>query len=196
MVDLETMGTGTDAAIVSIGAVEFDPENGGQIDKIGGADYHPILGADFYTTVNLQSSLDAGLTVDGKTVYWWLEQSEEARKALLKSNIPGGPISLSAALQGLGIFWEKSGAECLWAHGPSFDTAILNTAYKKLALPQPWSYNAARDTRTVYQLSGWWPKKDEMLWTGGTVHNALDDAKNQAMFVHKAYRLIQRVSDV
>jgi len=69
MLDLETMGKKSNAAIVSIGAVEFDIETG-------------KTGREFYKVVDLQSCLDLGLKVEASTIYWWLMQSEAARKRI------------------------------------------------------------------------------------------------------------------
>ncbi|MGJ0639224.1 3'-5' exonuclease [Xenorhabdus bovienii] len=52
MLDLETMGTATDSAIISIGAVFFDPATG-------------ELGSSFYSPVDLTSSMQSGGAVDG-----------------------------------------------------------------------------------------------------------------------------------
>ena len=77
MIDLETMGTGQNSLIVSIGATFFDPIN-------------ETLGQNFYQNVDWQSGIDFGLEMDVETVKWWLTQSEEARKALFdKDNILG-----------------------------------------------------------------------------------------------------------
>ena len=66
MVDLETMATHPNAAIVAIGAVRFMED----------------LQDSFYQEVDLQSSIRAGLDVDGATVNWWLMQEEAAREAI------------------------------------------------------------------------------------------------------------------
>ena len=55
MLDLEVMGNGSSAAICAIGAVEFDLESG-------------ELGREFYTIVNLESSVKAGGVIDASTV--------------------------------------------------------------------------------------------------------------------------------
>ena len=52
MLDLETMGTGTDAAIIAIGAVRFDAKVTDRVHRI----------------VALQSSVDAGLRMDPRIV--------------------------------------------------------------------------------------------------------------------------------
>lgn len=71
MIDLETMDNRPTAAIVAIGAVAFDPATG-EVDT----------DCAFYINIDLQSSLDAGLTVSGSTVNWWLQQSEAAREEI------------------------------------------------------------------------------------------------------------------
>jgi exodeoxyribonuclease VIII len=58
MLDLETMGIQSDAAIVAIGAVRFDLETG-------------KVGESWYSPVDLDSSLHLGLTVTESTVQWW-----------------------------------------------------------------------------------------------------------------------------
>lgn len=80
MLDLETMGFQSNASIVSIGAVAFDPEN-------------DLLGETFYVNVDLTSCLDHGLGVSGETIIWWLKQSSDAREALFKT-----PLLLKDAL--------------------------------------------------------------------------------------------------
>jgi len=65
MLDLETMGKNSNAAIVSIGAVLFDPLTG-------------ETGAEFYQVVSLNSSSHYG-ELDGSTVIWWMQQSDAAR---------------------------------------------------------------------------------------------------------------------
>src|SRR4051812_37876973 len=69
MVDLETMGTAPGSAIVSLGAVAFDPVAG-------------TLGEEFYRVVSLRSCQRAGLSLDPDTIVWWLQQSEAARAQL------------------------------------------------------------------------------------------------------------------
>lgn len=67
MLDLETMGNGSQAAIIAIGAVAFDLS--GIKDR-------------FYTQVSLESSVRAGLIADPSTIMWWMQKSDEARAAL------------------------------------------------------------------------------------------------------------------
>ena len=75
----------------------------------------------------------------------------------------------------------------IWAHGASFDPPILESAYLAFKAKAPWKYSALRDTRTIYELANYYPDR-----TKGTHHNALDDAKNQALAVIEAHKRLKR----
>lgn len=162
MVDLETMDNKPTSAITAIGAVVFDVKAG--------------LQSEFYVKVDLQSSIDAGLTVSGDTVNWWLTQNEQARTEMAKKGIP-----LANALKLLAA-WLPAGTK-LWGNGASFDNAILSHAYAKVGMEQPWKFWDDRCYRTV---KGMYPsiKMDRQ----GTYHNALDDAKSQAEHFIKIFK--------
>lgn len=186
MIDLETMGTRPDAAIVAIGAVEFDPQF---MENEDGRNFHRgKLGRTFYRVVDLQSSIEYGGTVDGSTMYWWLQQSEEARRALFfepnKTHICAALVDLSD------WFKEVEGLEA-WAHGDAFDIAILNTAYRDTKIDAPWAYSAGRDTRSVFDTLEWWPNKEEIalarLHSGHCEHHALGDAITEAKTICEGY---------
>lgn len=159
MIDLETMGQGADAAIVAIGAVEFDRET-------------RETGEEFYLTVDLESAVRAGGVMDPSTVMWWMRQSDHARQALDgKTNIAQALATFSGWLRGR----ADLGAIRIWGNGSDFDNVILANAYRRLLLPAPWKFFNNRCYRT-------W--KNEHLHTrlerSGTHHNALDDAVSQA----------------
>lgn len=160
MLDLETMGTSPDAAIVAIGAVAFDA-NGGEI------------GPCFYETIDLASSTALGAVIDAATVKWWLRQSDAARRP-----ISDGGISLVAALEMFRI-WVGDVAEpaavCVWGNGADFDNVILRRAYDREGIPQAWGKYGNRCYRTAKSL-----RPDIKLQRIGTHHNAADDAESQA----------------
>lgn len=161
MIDLETMSTDSNAAIVAIGAVEFD--------SFGICD-------EFYTTIHLQSCIDRRMKIDGSTVYWWMEQSEEARKDLTR--IKGRKV-ISEALDAF-TEWFPKGDVAVWGNGASFDNVILSNAYKTFKSKAPWPFYMDRCFRTFKSC---FPKVD--LPNVGTHHNALDDAKWQAEYLIK-----------
>ena len=157
MVDLETMNTTSDAAIIAIGAVYFD-KNG--------------LGRSFYKVVNLQSSMNAGLTVGADTMMWWLKQSDEARAAIGK---PG--MSLLSALYAFADWVGTDKNIKVWGNGANFDNPILATAYQRLDQVPPWKFWNDRCYRTMKAMYPGVPLAEFK----GTKHNALHDAKFQAL---------------
>ena len=159
MIDLETMGTRANAAIVAIGAVRFDREA------------TTIDANKFYELVDLQSSLAAGLEVTGDTVMWWLQQSEEARAEFKKGGLP-----LFTAIQRLAEWISRVPNTKVWGNGAGFDNPILETAYSKLGLEAPWKFWNSRCYRTMKNEFPQVP----MIKREGTYHCAVDDADTQA----------------
>jgi len=165
MIDIETLGTAPGFAILSIGAVVFDPITG-------------QIGRRFYVNINPDN---CGLAIDADTMAWWAKQPDEAQAAL--SIEPR--LELRMALMLLGGFVEQEGADRIWCQGPSFDLVLLEAAYRTKGLKAPWKYNAGRDTRTLYELAGIQPDKDRP-----TLHNALADAEAQVLDVMRGYTIL------
>jgi len=70
MIDLETLATSPDAAILTIGAVKFDPF---------GDDIKDPKCEKFYVRVDLDSCDRIGLVTTDDTIAWWANQSKEAQ---------------------------------------------------------------------------------------------------------------------
>ncbi|MDM3317989.1 3'-5' exoribonuclease [Citrobacter sp. Ce006] len=172
MVDLETMGSGPDAPIVSIGAVYFDPSTGN-------------TGAEFYQVVSLESSMSFGMKPDASTIQWWLKQSSEARSAILVDEAMG----LRETLELLADFIAENAANGshtvqLWGNGCSFDNVILRRAYALTETPFAVPFWNDRDVRTMVELGksvGINPRFD--IPFEGDMHNALSDARHQVKYV-------------
>lgn len=174
MPDLETLGTGSRAPILAIGSVAFDP-------------YAGTLGSEFYVNVELQSCLDLGAVADGGAFYFWLQQTEAARRAL--GFKPEERVHICEALN-RHTEWLKSLKEreeqriLVWGNGAGFDNVILENAYAMAGLEPPWKFYENRCFRTIRQE---YPQI-EMVRIG-EAHNALDDAKTQAAHLNKLYAL-------
>lgn len=168
MVDLETMGTTPGSAIVSIGAIAFDPVAG-------------RFGPCLYIPIDLASSLALGLTEDPATRAWWARQSAEARAVL---NDPER-VTLADALHELDAYWRYVCGREFWAHGPNFDETLLAAAYRTVGRRPPWAFWNTRCTRTIYAAAGVAPDRAK-----GVHHNALQDSMNQAEAVVEAYRVL------
>ena len=162
MLDLESMGVSSNAAIIAIGAVEFDDIRG--------------IGEEFYTTVDLQSCIDKGLQVDGSTIIWWMKQSEAARKEFFRkgSSLKGALLAFQGWLNKL----ETNNIQ-MWGNGAAFDNVILGNAYKSYKVKQPWPFWGDRCFRTLKASFPDIPKFPAV----GVAHNALEDAKWQANYL-------------
>lgn len=165
MLDLETMSTSPKAAVVAIGAVMFDLERG-------------ELGQTFYTSVDLTSCMRVGCHVDGETIAWWLNQNEQARKAITTDTTP-----LSSALIRFAGFVETHGGGeekvRIWGNGSDFDNVILASAYARVHLNRPWRHYHNRCYRT---MRGLYPKL-EVPRDENEKHHALADAIYQAQYL-------------
>lgn len=174
MIDLETMSTAADAAILSIGVQEFDPRGKG-IDESAGALIH----------VDLQACMNAGLRIDASTVMWWMSQSDDARAALVARE----PLLLSEALVELVKFGQSHGGWAwanVWSNGAAFDIPILEMAFRRCRRDIPWEYNKVLDVRTMKWLAPDVPKVAPRV-----AHDALSDAQAQALYVQDCHRALK-----
>lgn len=167
MVDIETMGNGSNAAIMSIGACYFDPKT-------------REIGKTFHDEVNLQSSVNVGCELDASTVIWWMRQDDEAR-AKFKRNGKANPLGIV-----IGNFMEfaKGFNTQVWGNGATFDNVIIKNAASNCNIPVNWKFWNDRDVRTIVELGkviGIDPKRD--IPFEGVAHDALDDAKHQAKYL-------------
>ncbi len=168
MVDIETMGNGNNAAIMSIGACYFDPLTG-------------EIGETFHQEVNLQSSVDAGCELDASTVVWWMGQSDEARAKFKRNHRSRG---LSDVVTDFMLFAKGRANTQVWGNGATFDNVIIKNAAEKCNITVTWQFWNDRDVRTIVELGkviGIDPKRDVPF--DGVAHDALDDAKHQAKYV-------------
>jgi hypothetical protein len=169
MLDLETWGTRPGSMIRSIGALMFDP-------------YTEKVGAEFYVNVDEKSQEALGLTKDPGTVAWWEKQSQRARDALL---VDQQPIDL--ALSAFCTWFRGARGMFVWSQGGNFDEPLLAACLHAAKITQPWKFWDSRCTRTAYSVAGF---NSRSVKREGTYHNALDDARHQAICVQRAYAKI------
>ena len=164
MLDLETLATSSNALILSIGAVKFDPMS----DEIS---------EKFHVGVDLGSlPLNSyGLDIEAATVLWWLDAQRAAGREALEA-VP--KTDLASALEGFGM-WIGDNAR-VWGNGASFDNVILRNAYTKLGMDAPWRFWNDRCYRTFKNLA---PRME--VRRVGAHHSALDDAVTQASHLQK-----------
>lgn len=172
MVDLETMGNKSNSAIVSIGAVEFNIENG-------------ETGREFYKVVDLQSCLDMGLKVNAGTIYWWLKQSDAARERICQKG-----EHISKVLVDFAIWMDDCVKDIkFWGNGARFDIGILEDAYIACSLKTPWYFRSEMDVRTLVAFK---PDIKESAIFNGVEHDPIDDCKFQIEYCSQTWNYINK----
>lgn len=169
--DLETLGVEPDALILSIGAVRFDRKTG-------------ELGGEFYRLIDLSGYLGSQGTINVSTVVWWMQQNDQARADVFGKDLPRVPMA-----QSLADFRDFCrGAETYWQRGDT-DAQWLGNAYRRWGAQQelPWKFWQLRDQRTLAVEFGHLIEKAGR----GTAHNALADAKAQAIETIAIYQVLQ-----
>lgn len=164
MIDLETLGTGPDAAFVAVGVCEFDLKAG-------------EIGRSWSMAVDM-STVPSHRETDLATMVWWLEQDREVTRRVFS-----GTDSYRRVMDALMSF---TSSKRVWSKGATFDVAILESACRVSGRPIPWEFRDIRDVRTIYHLGEAMglprPPKPEVP------HDPLSDAVAQAQGVCAIWR--------
>jgi hypothetical protein len=164
MVDLETLDTKTTATILTLGAVRFDPFNNTPMKEL-------------YLRVDIDSQDALGCTVSEDTLGWWRKQDTSIMEEAFD---PRNRIPIHEVMnQFHALAWN---CDAFWSHGATFDLMILQNIYDRLGRSYPWNFWQMRDTRTLFDI-GFEPDMPQ-----NAKHNALEDAKRQAIGVRNVYR--------
>ena len=165
--DLETLGIGPEAMILSIGAVKFDRVTS-------------ELGEEFSRVIDIASPLGGG-TIDASTVVWWMDKPQQVRDAVFGKDVERVPLrqALAEFSEFIGFTDELPDGEypdvTLWQRGDK-DSQWLESAYAGMQLQLPFRYWQVSDQRTLCnQFKPFLPDQDEGHW-----HCALYDARYQA----------------
>ncbi len=178
MIDLETLSTRFDAAVVSIGVAIFNDEK--ILDSAGWA---------------LEPNSVNG-HIDPKTVMWWMQQDEAARAF----SFTGKYLPSTVAFE-LKTLLAKYDVKEVWSKDPHFDHVILTEWWARIDQHVgefPYHYRAPRSYRTLEAetIRAGFDAKNWHQWNY-VAHNPVDDAVTQARAVIEMRRLlggVQRVS--
>jgi len=165
MIDLESLGTRPDCAILTLGAVKFNPYT---VDQFGDG---------IYFRIDVDEQLALGREVQNDTLEWWMKQAQDVREEALGES---GRISLTSMYQQLNRFLV--GVNNIWCQGPAFDIVILENIYRQMGWPTPWQFWQIRDSRTLFGVHG-----DPRVKGKAGLHNALEDCISQAQGVQEIY---------
>lgn len=175
MIDLETLSTRYDAAVISIGVAIFNDSK--TLDSAGWALAPESIHGH----------------IDPKTVQWWTQQSEAAREF----SFTGKYKSMTAGFE-LKTLLAKHDVKEVWSKDPHFDHVILTSWWDRVAEIEkftlgefPYHYRAPRSYRTLEAeviRAGY----DKDMWEefNYVAHNPVEDAMTQARAVIKMRQLI------
>jgi 3' exoribonuclease, RNase T-like len=167
MLDIETLGTAKDSAVISIGICAFNEEKG-------------VIASDGWAI----RSLDWHGVIDPSTVKWWSQQNEAAREYSFNGTTPDH-VAASLIKQFVMTHGGSESEDEVWANDPDFDVVILQSWWKRVpgAGKFPFHYRAARSCRTIWAEA----KRLGIYYDGAAAHtvahNPIDDACNQARAV-------------
>lgn len=174
MLDLETLATSPDAAVVSIGAAFFSLEAEG--DGICG---------QHVCVLDLNEQLGRlKRYVSGSTVRWWMQQDQAARSVFSQPETHAA-VALQAFNQ-----WLPPDPH-LWGNGADFDLPIILSLYEQLVLTPLWKFYNHRCFRTLKNLHPKLYDEAARKFSNPLKHNALADATWQAQV---AVHILRKVS--
>ena len=182
MTDIESMSTSNKAAIITIGAVMFDPR---------GYDTEESMRSNqkrcFYAKASMEDNEREGRHISASTVKWWLQQSKEAQDSLFAGHIG----TLRKMLTEYNLFVDSLGyrPSRFYANDPDFDMVIIGDAMDQLGIMRTWKFWETRSCRTIKEIA--YPEGDHPVIGVGTAHDALDDAIRQALTVQHCMHVIE-----
>ena len=169
MLDIETAATGSNAVILQIAALKFDPSD--PSIELDGRLWH----------LDVEEQTKFGRVVCDDTMEWWASQGEEAIESVFGEHLERVP--LEEAMDEFHKFvW---GQREYWAQGPVFDFPIIESLLRQLGRPDPWSYQQVRDTRTLFKLG------IPYEYDNPVKHNALSDCVAQALAVQQIFEQLK-----
>lgn len=180
------MGQEADAAIVAIAAAPFDP--------LGPADptLEEVRRDGFDVAVTLSSAMKAGLSIDGRNFYWWLQQPQHVREAIMRD-----PTDLRQALSQLrrflaGLSGDNPKRLRIWSMPAAGDLVILENAYAAIGAREPWLSKNRRCLSTLKAMlpldwpSARQPREDK--------HIAIVDVHRQILDARAACQALARLA--
>lgn len=175
MVDIETLSVAVNAAVLSIGAVEFDPFSG-------------EIKNEFYHELRLDQQKHR--LIDIGTVQWWVKQvCEDTTRGNIFLNENKTPVR--NALLMLKEFFG-GGEKAIWACDPDFDCTILSNLFNEYAIFIPWRYYEPKSVRTIRELAA---LHNVPMPGENKTHNALEDCLRQVKEVVEFNRTLNLQTD-
>jgi hypothetical protein len=171
MIDIETLGTGSNAVMIQLSGVFFDPGT-----KKAGRVFDRCLGVD--------DSVAKGFEKDKSTEQWWKEQNQDIFNGII--NRGEDCRTVMKDFLDFSICPIAGDPPRIWSHA-TFDFVIVNNYLSKLGF-RKLDFRKAMDIRTLTYLSDLDTSCYD--WDNKT-HNALDDCLFQINYCSDAINIIK-----
>lgn len=176
VLDIETLGTASDAAIIQIGMCvpEFD-----RVYLKDPTNY------EFEVTIAYDSCLllvkEGVVSMTDSTMEWWEKQPTRERVFSGQSSYIECLFKAVEWLERL----TSDGNICVWGNGSDFDNVILLHSLSCFNIKAPWDFRNNRDLRTLKGLFPLRVKLAPYLSHSELLHTALGDARYEARLLHE-----------
>lgn len=178
MADIETLDTRPSAVVISIGVVLFNRRE----PKVKMKELNLKFGKKEFRDEQIMM----GRTVDKETVAWWKGQEPDAKRIFKQANV----TSMEDALNKLTAFLTQGDTNYLiWGNGSDFDNTIITSLYESFGMQAPWKFWNNRCFRTFKGEHGHITRPPEFQ---GVKHDAVDDARQQALYLQAIYAELQK----
>ena len=159
MVDLETLGTGSNSVVVSAGLVAFNISTG------------EIL-AELDIGLNLNQQIKTGGVIDGDTLEFHFAQAPDSIQKMAQRKV----LDVKEGLELISNFIKANNITTLWGNGATFDNVILRNLYTRHLKVFPLGFWTDRDLRTAVDI---YNIDTRTVPFEGIKHYCLDDARHQ-----------------
>ena len=172
VLDIETLGTAEDAAIIQIGAV---------VPLFDRGFITPGVSHEFDCTARYENCLrlvgQGVLSMDDSTMNWWQNQPT-------RTEVFSGQVTYIDMLIAFKEWVKRLGDDemkvCVWGNGSDFDNKILTHSLDAHGIHDAWSFRNNRCFRTLKAL---YPVPDsvaKMSHEGEIKHTGIGDARYEA----------------
>ena len=159
MLDLETLGTGSNSVVISVGLIAFNISTG------------EIL-ADIDIGLNLNQQIKTGGVIDGDTLEFHFAQAPDSIQKMAQRKA----LDVKEGLNLISNFIEANNLTAIWGNGATFDNVILRNLYARHLKVFPLEFWTDRDVRTAVDI---YNIDTRDVHFEGIKHYCLDDARHQ-----------------
>lgn len=181
VIDLETLGAGSDAVILSMGLTVSRYDDKSQT-------FDSLVDSGLYLKFDIKEQLGRGRTKSERVIKWWYEQSAEARQVLIPRQDDSSLYHLEYHLND---FFKKIGVPFkqidLYDRN-CFDISKIQYMFEEeLGQDVIWNYHNTFDVATAFRFLGFDRYAGIRVsdFPGAVYHNALHDAAVDHMRILK-----------